>query len=119
MRIPTGAYAVLIVGVFAGAIGIAAVGGFWQTTGRTTGDGQPVELDGGSVAAVKGWMAIGDVADAWDVPLGELLAGVGLPADTDAATPLKELESGTFSVDAVRKCLAARDESVEGTTPGG
>jgi hypothetical protein len=119
MRIPTGAYALLIVGVFVGTIGIAAAGGHWQTTGRTTGSGQEVELDGSSPAAIKGWMAIGDVADAWNVPLAELLAGVGLPDDTDAGTPLKELESETFSVNTVREWLGALDDGTGPDTSGG
>jgi len=53
-------------------------------------------------------MAIGDVADAWAVPLPELLAAFELPADTAPATALKDLESDLFSVTALRDWLQAR-----------
>ena len=105
-RIPPVAFGILVVAVFFGGIGVAYAGGAWQTTGRTTGDGRPA-LQGQSVTEVKGWVAVGDVAETFGVPLGELLAAFGLPADTDPATPLKDLESDAFSVMALREWLAA------------
>ncbi len=48
--------------------------GTFQTTGRTTAGGGRVAPQGESVAEIKGWMAIGDVASAWNVPLSEVLA---------------------------------------------
>jgi hypothetical protein len=67
-----------------------------------------VAPQGESVTEIKGWMAIGDVASAWNVPLPEILAAFDLPAGTPPATALKDLESDLFSVPALRDWLAAR-----------
>lgn len=107
VRVRPAIFGVLVLTVFVGTIGTAAALGAWQTTGRMTGSGERVAPQGTSVMEVKGWMAIGDVAAAWDVPLPELLGAFGLPADTPAATPLKDLESADFSVPALREWLAA------------
>jgi hypothetical protein len=112
-RIPPVAYGLLVVAVFAGVIGIGMASGSFQTTGRTTAGGEQVAPQGESVTEIKGWMAIGDVADAWAVPLPELLAAFELPADTAATTPLKDLESDAFSVTELRDWIEAR----EGATP--
>ena len=82
--------------------------GTFQTTGRTTAGGGRVAPQGESVTEIKGWMAIGDVASAWSVPLPEILAAFDLPADTPPATALKDLESDMFSVRALRDWLGAR-----------
>jgi hypothetical protein len=110
-QIPPIAYGLVVVAVFAGVIGIGMTSGTFQTTGRTTAGGGRVAPQGESVAEIKGWMAIGDVATAWSVPLPEVLAAFDLPADTPPATPLKELESDLFSVRAMRDWLAARGAS--------
>jgi hypothetical protein len=108
MRIRPALFGVLVLTVFLGTIGVAAATGNWSTSGRTTGGGQDVTLSGGSVTEVKGWMAIGDVAEAWDIPLAETLAAFDLPAGTAPSTALKDLESDRFSVSALREWLAAR-----------
>lgn len=112
-RIPPVAYGLLVVAVFAGVIGIGMVSGTFQTTGRTTAGGGRVAPQGESVTEIKGWMAVGDVATAWNVPLPEILAAFDLPADTPSSTALKDLESELFSVPAVRDWLEART----GSTP--
>ena len=112
-RIPPVVYGILVTVVFAGVIGIGLTTGSFQTSGRTTGGGEPVTLDGGSVTEIKGWMALGDVASAWKVPLPEIVAAFALPADTASSTALKDLESDLFSVTALRDWLEARG----GTTP--
>jgi len=112
-RIPPVAFGVLVIAIFAGVIGIGMASGTFQTTGRTTSGGGRVAPQGESVAEIKGWMAIGDVASAWNVPLPEILAAFDLPADTPPATALKDLESDQFSVSALRDWLADR----EGSTP--
>ena len=112
-RIPPVVFGVLIIAVFAGVIGVGMASGTFQTTGRTTAGGGRVAPQGESVTEIKGWMAIGDVALAWDVPLPEILAEFDLPADTPPATALKDLESDVFSVRAFRDYLAARG----GSTP--
>ncbi len=107
-RIPPVAFGLLVVAVFAGAIGLGMATGTFQTSGRTTAGGEPVTLDGAAVTEIKGWMALGDVAAAWNVPLPEVLAAFELPADTQPTTALKDLESDLFSVTALRDWLEAR-----------
>jgi hypothetical protein len=112
-RIPPVAYGLLVIAVFAGVIGIGMASGTFQTTGRATAGGGRVAPQGESVSEIKGWVAVGDVATAWDVPLPEILAAFDLPADTPPATALKDLESDLFSVSGLRDWLAARG----GATP--
>jgi hypothetical protein len=107
-HLPVGLYAVLVVGVFAGVVGLGALAGTWQTSGRTAAGGGRVAPQGETVTEVKGWMAVGDVADAWAVPLPELLAAFELAPDTAPGTALKDLESDLFSVASLRDWLAAR-----------
>jgi len=107
-RIPPVAYGLLVVAVFAGVIGIGMASGTFQTSGKTTAGGERVAPQGETVKEIKGWMAIGDVATAWSVPLPEMLAAFELPADTAPSTALKDLESDLFSVTALRDWLEAR-----------
>ena len=107
-RIPPAAYGVLVIALFAGVIGVGMASGTFQTSGRTTAGGERVAPQGESVTEIKGWMAVGDVAAAWDVPLADILVAFDLPATTDASTALKDLESDAFSVTALRDWLAAR-----------
>ena len=107
-RIPPLAYGILVIAVFVGVIGAGMAGGTFQTSGRTTASGDQVAPLGETVTEIKGWMALGDVATAWKVPLPEILAAFALPADTSASTALKDLESDLFSVTALRDWLDAR-----------
>ncbi len=112
-RIPPVAYGVMVIAAFAGVIAIGAVSGTFQTSGRTAAGGGQVAPQGETVTEIKGWMAIGDVAAAWSVPLPEVLATFNLPPATAPSTALKDLESDLFSVMALRDWLEAR----EGATP--
>jgi hypothetical protein len=108
-RIPPFTYGLLVIAIFAGVIGIGMASGAFQTSGRTTSGGERVAPQGESVSEIKGWMAIGDVATAWNVPLPEILAAFDLTADTAPSTALKDLESDLFSVTALRGWLEARE----------
>ncbi len=108
-HLPLGIYGLLVVGVFAGVIGLGSVTGTFQTSGRTTSGGERVAPAGESVTEIKGWMSIGEVADAFGIPLPELLAAFELPADTDPATAVKDLESELFSVTALRDWIEGRE----------
>jgi len=107
-RIPPLAYGALVVAVFAGVIGLGMASGTLQTTGRTTAGGERVAPRGETSSEVKGWMAVGDVATAWGVPLPDLLAAFALPVDTPPTTAVKDLESDLFSVTALRDWLDSR-----------
>ena len=106
-HMPTAVYGVLVVGVFAGVIGVSAVTGVWQTSGRTAAGGASVTLQGESTTEIKGWMAVGDVADTFGVPLPDLLAAFALDPATPPSTAVKDLESDLFSVTALRDWLEA------------
>jgi hypothetical protein len=110
-RIPPVAYGLLVIAVFAGVIGLGMASGTFQTSGRTTAGGERAAPQGQSVTEIKGWMAIGDIATAWKVPMSEILDAFDLPTGTPPATALKDLESDSFSVTAVRVWLQARGGS--------
>ena len=107
-RIPPVAYGLLVVAVFAGVIGAGMASGSFLTTGKTTASGGQVAPQGESVAEIKGWMTLGAIATAWEVPLEEIIAAFALPADTAPTTAVKDLESDVFSVTALKDWLAAR-----------
>jgi hypothetical protein len=118
MRIRPAAFGILVIALFAGTVGVAMAAGAWQTTGRSgagmgagdgSGSGRSVPATIENATQVKGWMAVGDVAAATGVALPDLLAAFGLPADTPPDTALKDLESESFSVAALREWLDARD----------
>ena len=115
LPLPRVAYGLLILAVFLGTIGVAMATGAWQTSGRTTAGGERVAPQGVTVTEIKGWMALGDVATAWKVPLPELLAAFGLPEDTAPSTAIKDLESDQFSMTGLRSWLAARQAGGDGT----
>jgi hypothetical protein len=56
----------------------------------------------------RGWMTLAQVSEANAIPVEEILAAFDLPAATDPATELRDLESDAFSVAALRAWLAER-----------
>ncbi len=104
-HLPPALYCLLVVGVFAGVILTSAAVGVWQTSGRTAAGGAAVTLDGASTAEIKGWMAVGDVAAAFGVPLPAILDTFALDPATPPSTAIKDLESDVFSVTALRDWL--------------
>jgi hypothetical protein len=104
-HLPTAVYGAIVIGVFSGVVAAGAIGGAWQTSGRTMAGAGPMTLQGTSSTEVKGWMAVGDVADAFGVPLGDLLAAFGLDAATSPSTALRDLEGDAFSVAALREWI--------------
>jgi hypothetical protein len=143
IRLAPSAVGVVALAILLGTVGVAAAAGSWSTSGRTAGGagGAGGELaapgdgagqgpgagqgegggegqgDGAGIGQVKGWMKIGDVADAYAIPLAEVLAAFGLPADTDPSTPLRELESDRFTVPALRAWLDAADAGSAAPAP--
>lgn len=83
--------------------------------GGGMGDGQGSGGNGGGqgsgvVAAgdARGWMTLAQVSGANAIPVAEILDAFALPATTDPATQLRDLESAAFSVAALRAWLAER-----------
>ena len=101
-------FGVLILVVFFGVIGVAQASGNWSVSGQVTGTGEKVELTEANPDDVKGWMAIGDIATTFDISLAEMLETFELPADTPASTPIKDLETETFSTTNLRTWLTER-----------
>ncbi len=108
MRVNPYVYGFLSLVVFVGLIFGAKAAGAWSISGKVTSTGEQIVATGANVDEIKGWMKIGDVATAYNVPLAELLKQFGLPADTSPDKQLKELESGAFSVTGLRTWLAER-----------
>ena len=108
MRIKPFVYGLLILVLFFGVIGGAKSAGIWSVSGKLTSSGEKALPTGQDAAEIKGWMTLGDVAQAYNIPLAEILAAFELPADTPATTQLKSLESDLFSVTGLRTWLAER-----------
>lgn len=56
----------------------------------------------------RGWMTLAQVAEANDLEVAEIAAAFDLAATVDPATELRDLESASFSVAALRAWLAER-----------
>lgn len=85
-------------------------GGQGEGSGGGQGAGGGQGQGRGEIAPgeARGWMTLAQVAEANDLDVAEILAAFGLPASTDPATELRDLETETFSVAALRDWLAAR-----------
>ena len=86
--------------------------GYWTTSGRVTGSGAAVMISGNDPLEIKGWMTIEQVATAYQVPLDELKAATGIPADVPGSTELKQVEklAPGFEPQTVRDWLLARQK---------
>lgn len=85
MRLKTGFFPVVVIGIFFGIIGIGMLTGLWQT-----------KVDAADVTVeyaedIKGWMTLKDVSGYLNLPINELKNILGLPADTDINKPLKDI----------------------------
>jgi hypothetical protein len=72
--------------------------------------GVRITATGVDAAEVRGWMTVAEVASAYEVPVTELYARFGVPANTPPTTQLKDLEpvAPGFNVTALRDWLRAR-----------
>jgi hypothetical protein len=129
------AYALVILGVFAGSILVGRDLGWFATTGRGTTtlsalgagahaapgtsagqdaeSGERVAPTAGAVPEeVKGWMTVQQVLDAFPVTRAALYQRFGIPADTPTSTTLSSLkESGglsSFDVPTLRTWLTQK-----------
>ena len=105
-------YAALGLLLLFGTIQVSKGIGFWTTSGRVTGTGQPVVLTGNDPLEIKGWMTIEQVAEAYRVPPAELKANAGIPPSVPDATALRDIErlAPGFSAQRVRNWLLARQK---------
>ena len=110
MRINPFIYGVLALGIFLGTILAFQSAGIWSISGKVSNNGAPVAPSSSDVSTIKGWMTLEEVAAAFDAPVGEILSAFNLPADTPSTTPIKDLESDTFSVTSLRTWLEGRSQ---------
>jgi hypothetical protein len=108
MKINPYVYGVIVLGVFMGVILGAQQLGWWTTSGKVDGAGQSAQPSAGDAESIKGWMTLDQVSTTFGVPVPEILSAFDLPADTPASTALKDLESDTFDIPALRTWLAER-----------
>jgi hypothetical protein len=108
MKIKPFVYGIVVLALFFGVLGGAKAAGMWSVSGKMTGAGEKVQPNGANVDEIKGWMTLNDVSAAYKVPVAEIVAAFGLPADTPGTTQLKSLERPTFSVLNLREWLRTR-----------
>jgi len=108
MRINPFIYGALVLVLFFGVIGGAKAAGVWSVSGKLTSSGEKALPTGANPDELKGWMTLDDVAKAYNVPVAEILATFGLPADTPGTAQIKSLESETFSTTNLRTWLKTR-----------
>lgn len=102
---------IVIVGLL-GTVIVAQALGLWATSGRAS-----VNLDSLTPADIKGWMTLQQVADGLGVPLAEVYAAGGVPADIPSNTALKDLEALVegFETSAVRDAFTGSAEAPPAT----
>ncbi|MCL4529349.1 MAG: hypothetical protein M1282_08050 [Chloroflexi bacterium] len=108
MKINPFVYGVIVLTVFLGIIFSAQGLGFWSTSGKVDSSGQAIQPSAADVNTIKGWMTLEQVSTTFNVPVSEILSVFDLPADTPASTALKDLESDTFDITALRTWLSER-----------
>ncbi len=110
MKINPLMFGVVVLVVFLGVIYGFQQAGVWSTSGKVTGSGERVEPSAADVSTIKGWMTLEQVSTTFGIPLSEILTEFNLPANTPASTALKDLESDTFDVTALRAWLQERSD---------
>ncbi|NWJ45672.1 MAG: hypothetical protein HXX08_07315 [Chloroflexi bacterium] len=103
-------YGVMAVVTFMGIILGAQAMGVWTTSGKVDTSGKAVEITGKDPPEIKGWMLLGDIATAYNVPLAAIVAAFKLPADTAASTAVKDLEGKgeNFSTTTLKAWIAQK-----------
>jgi hypothetical protein len=109
MKVNPFVYGIMVLVVFLGVILSAQQLGIWSTSGKVTSSGQTVQPSSADVSSVKGWMTLEQVSTTFNIPVPEILSAFDLPADTPGSTPLKDLESTTFDIPALRIWLGDRN----------
>jgi len=110
MRINPFIYGVFILVVFLGTtLGFQAAG-IWSVSGKITSSGESVQPISSDVNSIKGWMTLEQISTTFNVPVEDILAQFGLPADTAPSTAIKDLETDLFSVTNLRAWLQSRTE---------
>jgi hypothetical protein len=105
MKINPVVYGFIVLLVFLGIIVGFQQAGVWSTSGKVDGAGQQVQPSSSDVTSIKGWMTLGQVSTAFNIPISDILLAFDLPADTPDDTALKDLESDAFDIPTLRTWL--------------
>ncbi len=108
MRINPFVYGAIVLAVFLGVIFGFQGAGVWSTSGKADSSGKAIQPSAADVNSIKGWMTLEQVSATFGVSPAEILSAFNLPADTPASTALKDLESDTFDIPALRTWLKNR-----------
>ncbi len=108
MKLNPWIFGVLIVVIFMGTIGGAKAMGVWSVSGKLSTTGEKVMPTGANPDEIKGWMTLGDISKAYNVPLADIVAAFNLPVDTPETKAVKDLESDTFSTTNLRTWIKGR-----------
>jgi hypothetical protein len=110
MKINPFVYGVIVLVVFLGVIfGFQGVG-VWSTSGKVGASGERIQPSAADVNTIKGWMTLEQVSTTFNAPVAEIISAFNLPADTPGSTALKDLESDTFDIPALRTWLQNRQQ---------
>ena len=110
MKINPFVYGVVVLVVFLGVIFGFQGAGIWSTSGKVGASGERIQPSAADVNTIKGWMTLEQVATTFNAPVAEIISAFNLPADTPASTALKDLESDTFDIPALRTWLQNRQQ---------
>jgi hypothetical protein len=110
MKINPFVYGVIVLAVFLGVIFGFQGAGVWSTSGKVGASGERIQPSAADVNTIKGWMTLEQVSTTFNAPVAEIISAFNLPADTPASTALKDLESDTFDIPALRTWLQNRQQ---------
>jgi hypothetical protein len=110
MKINSFVYGAIVLVVFLGIILGFQGAGIWSTSGKVDTSGKAIQPSAADVNTIKGWMTLEQVSTTFGVPVAEILTAFNMPADTPASTPLKDMESDTFDITALRTWLQNRPQ---------
>lgn len=110
MKINPFVYGALVLVVFLGVIFGFQGAGVWSTSGKVGASGDRIQPSAADVNTIKGWMTLEQVSTTFNAPVAEIISAFNLPADTPASTALKDLESDTFDIPALRTWLQNRQQ---------
>jgi len=104
MRINRYLFVALILIAWLGTVYTAQAFGIWSVSGKLDKEGKPITATGQNPDEIKGWMKLSDVANAYKIPLEEIMNAFDIPKDTPPSTALKDIEkvAPKFSVSDLR-----------------
>jgi len=109
-----------VLAVFPGIILSSQLTTYWHTSGGIdTATGLPAGITGLGTAEIRGWMKLDEVAAAYQVPVEEIRAQLGIPTEIAGTTQLKELEEAApdFSTESLRTWLEERSTAGKWQAP--